>query len=348
MKILFTTALAILLLGTMTTTAQTEEDKSKLTELKASKEEVISSEKRLLKKEVEEINERLENNMITASEADALKKAAAERHALNIENKLAIVENKMELVERNGGDGDDDSFDIGITFNKKFTGINFDDDNEDNRQYDRRTTSDLVFAIGLNNVIIDGQSLDDSPYKIGGSRFAELGIAWKTRVFKNTNWLRIKYGFSFQFNGLKPTDNRHFVATGDQTALETYPIDLDKSKFRMDNLVIPIHFEFGPSKKIVKDNYFRYNTHRQIKVGVGGYAGLNLRTLQKLKFSENGHDIKEKSSGGYHTNNFIYGVSAYIGWHGVAVYAKYDLNTIFKDNPVEQRNVSLGLRFDMD
>ncbi len=40
-------------------------------------------------------------------------------------------------------------------------------------KYDRRTTSDMVFAIGLNNAIIDGQSLSDSPYKIGGSGFVE-------------------------------------------------------------------------------------------------------------------------------------------------------------------------------
>jgi len=341
MKILLTTTLAIFLLGVMNSYAQSDDISDLLIELKDSKEEVIANEKELLTTEVDGINKRLENNEITRAEADTLKKTAAEKHALNIENKLAIVDNNIELLERNGKDDDDFDF----SFNR-IGKIDF--GKNDPVRYDRRTTSDLVFAVGLNNVIIDGQSLDDSPYKIGGSRFAELGIAWKTRVFKNSNWLRVKYGFSFQFNGLKPEDNRTFVDTGNQTELQTYPLDLDKSKFRMDNLVIPIHFEFGPSKKIVKDDHFRYSTHNQIKVGIGGYAGLNLRTLQKLKFTEDGHDIKQKSSGGYNTNNFIYGVSAYIGWHGVAVYAKYDLNTIFKDNPVEQRNVSLGLRFDMD
>jgi hypothetical protein len=205
-----------------------------------------------------------------------------------------------------------------------------------------------VFAAGLNNVIIKGQSLEDSPYKIGGSRFAEIGWAWKTRVFKDNNWVRIKYGVSFQFNGLKPEDNQYFVDTGSQTELQEYPLELDKSKFRMDNLVIPIHFEFGPSKKIEKEDYFRYSTHNKIKVGLGGYAGINLGSRQKLKFNEDGEDIKQKLKADYNTNTFIYGVSAYIGWRGAALYAKYDLNTIFKDNPVQQRNVSLGLRFDVD
>jgi len=37
-----------------------------------------------------------------------------------------------------------------------------------------------------------------------------------------------------------------------------------------------------------------------------------------------------------------------VGFDGIQLYAKYDLNPIFKDALVEQRNVSLGLRFDLD
>ena len=217
------------------------------------------------------------------------------------------------------------------------------------RKYDRRTTSDLVLAVGLNNVITEGESLSDSDFKIGGSRFFELGWAWKTRVFKETNWLRLKYGFSFQWNGLKPTDNRYYVDKGSTTELETYEMSLDKSKFRVDNLVFPVHFEMGPSKKIEKENYFRYSTHNKVKIGVGGYAGFRLGTRQKLRYDDiMGQKVEEKQKGNFNTNNFIYGLSAYLGWRDTALYVKYDLNTIFKDNPVEQRNISLGLRFDMD
>jgi len=214
-------------------------------------------------------------------------------------------------------------------------------------KYDRRTYSDFVLGFGLNNALIDGQSFDDSPYKIGGSRFAELGWAWKTRVFKNSAWLRVKYGFSFQFNGLKPTDNRILVDTGDMTELQEFELDLDKSKFRMDNLVIPIHFEFGPYKKVQKENSVRYYSGHRFKIGLGGYAGVNLRTVQKLKYRGDEGRIKEKQRADFNTNNFVYGVSGYVALGGVAVYGKYDLNPIFKNGPA-QRNISLGVRLDMD
>jgi len=315
--------------------------------LESRKETIIENEKKALKKAIEAINMQVDKEEITFTAGEDLKKAAAEKHALNIENKLAIVDNNIALLERNGvveanTKVDFRIFQDGETFNIQIDGIDIE------RKYDRRTTSDLVFAFGLNNVITKGQSLNDSPFKVGGSRFAELGIAWKTRVFKESNWLRVKYGFSFQWNGLKPIDNQFFVDSGNETVLEEFPLELDKSKFRLDNLVFPVHFEFGASDKIEKEKYFRYNTHKKIKVGLGGYAGFKLGSRQKLKFSRDGERVKEKLKADYNTNNFVYGVSAYIGWHGTALYAKYDLNPIFKDNPVEQRNVSLGLRFDMD
>lgn len=314
------------------------------------KEKIIQEEKDALKATVENINARLENSDINEAEAEALKQQAAEKHALNIENRIAIIDNQVELLKRNKKTEEEEG-------NNYFFRIGSSDDNysvvylgpkKKIKQYDKRTISSLVFAFGLNNVITEGESLEDSDFKIAGSRFAELGWAWKTRVFKNTNFLRIKYGVSFQFNSLKPTDNHFYVDTGEQTELQVHPLDLDKSKFRMDNLVVPIHFEFGPSKKNEYDDYFRYSTENQLTVGLGGYAGINLGARQKLKFEEDGEDKKVKLKEDYNTNSFIYGLSGYIGWQGIALYAKYDLNTIFKNNPIDQRNVSLGLRFDVD
>ncbi|MCW9038103.1 hypothetical protein [Altibacter sp.] len=331
--------------------AQETDQENTIEFLKATKERIINEEKDALKQEVERINRRLENEEISYEEAETLKNEAAEKRAMNIENRLAIVDNKIALIERNGVDEEENNI-VVIGFGKddesegSLFGIQFNKSNE--RKYDRRTYSDFVLAVGLNNVITKGESLNDSDFKIGGSRFAEIGWAWKTRVFEESNWLRFKYGFSFQFNGLKPTDNRYFVDTGSQTELQEFPVDLDKSKFRMDNLVFPVHFEVGPSKKIEGENYFRYSTYNKVKVGIGGYAGFKLSSRQKLKYTADGEDVKEKLKAEYNTNNFIYGLSAYVGWRETALYVKYDLNTLFKDNPVEMRNISLGLRFDMD
>lgn len=332
---------------------ETKTDASRTENLEKQKEAITQEEKEALKAKVEKINSRLEDGEIDAAEAERQKKEAAHLHALNIENRVAILENKSALEARNpdkqvgyvGIFGKDRLFEVKLDKDVKAEDR---DDDEDDYKYDRRTYTELVVAAGLNNALSDGQSISESDYKIGGSRFFEIGLAWRTRVFQNSNWLRFKYGFSFQFNGLKPTDNRYFVEQGDQTVLEEYPIDLEKSKFRTDNLVFPVHFEFGPSTKQESARSIRYYTEDKIRIGVGGYAGFNIGERQKLKYKEDGEKTKEKLKYSYNTSDFIYGLSAYIGWNSAALYAKYDLNPIFQDNPVEQHNISVGLRFDLD
>ena len=331
------------------------EKQIQIEKLKASKKQIEAQEREQLKAEVEAINRRLDDKEITADEAQRLKKEAAKKRAANIQDRLAIIDNKIALLQRNtsdyelveeddgfvfriGNEGDKDSF---IFLGKK--------SKDKPRKYDRRTSSDIVFAIGFNNAIIEGQSLDDSPYKLGGSGFVELGYAWKTRVFNNTNFFRVKYGFSIQWNKLNIEDNQYFVNNGGDITLEQFPLNVDKVKFRTTNLVFPVHLELGPSRKIEREDYFRYSTRRQFKFGIGGYAGFNIGTLQKLKYqNENGSDTKDKFKGRYNTSDLVYGISSYIAFGGTALYVKYDLNPIFKDQAIEQNNISVGLRFDMD
>jgi len=325
----------------------------KIKTLTSLKSKIESEEREFLKIEITSINKRLDDGKITAAEAEDLKKEAAKKRALNIENRLAIIDNKIALLERNDkvedASGDGFTFRIGADDNSSDSFIYFGNPSKDKpRKYDRRTSTDIVFAFGFNNALIDGQDLEDSPYKLGGSGFIELGYVWKTRIFDNTNFWRLKYGFSLQWNKLKIKDNNYLVNTDGDISLQEYPIDADKIKFRTTNLVFPMHIEFGPSKKIEKEDYFRYSTHKKLKIGLGGYAGLNLGNMQKIKYKEDGEREKEKQRDQFEVSEFIYGLSGYIALGDVALYVKYDLNPLFKNQVVDQNNISVGLRFDMD
>ncbi|WP_100614332.1 hypothetical protein [Confluentibacter citreus] len=324
--------------------------------LEKTKVDIQEEEKQRLKIEVEAINMRLDNKDITMQEAEKLKMDAAKKAALNIENRIAIVDNKIALLERNQEIYDDVSEDK-LTFriggseggeNSFFYLGKEENDKPRIRKYDRRTASDFVLAFGFNNAIVEGESLNDSPYKFGGSRFFEMGWAWKTRVFDHGNFIRLKYGVSLQINGLKPTDNQYFVQQGNQTVLENFPYELRKAKLSVSNLVFPVHLEFGPSKRIEKDNYMRYSTDNKFKIGLGGYGGFNIGTRQKLKYEIDGERTKEKQKRGFNTTNLVYGLSGYIAFDDTALYVKYDLSPIFNDQAIKQNNISIGVRFDMD
>jgi len=357
MKTIITYLLLVLLTFSVNKILAQEDEilTAKIALLEKKKKDVETIERDALKIAVELIMKREESGEISKDEAKALKLAVAEKHAKNIQNKQAILQNTIELLQRGGTDnlntemsrieiafgGDDSKGDV-------LFGVKYNSGKQEKVIYDRRTYGDPVIAFGLNNALIENQSLEDSPYKIGGSRFFEIGWAWRTRVFKNSNFLRLHYGASFQFNGLKPKDNQYFVVNDGQAELETFDLDLNKSKFRMDNLVFPVHFEFGPSKLRETENSIRYSLRNKFRIGLGGYAGFNVGTRQKLKYSIDGDRVKDKLKRGYNTSSFVYGLSGYVGFDGVQLYAKYDLSPIFKNAAVEQRNISLGVRFDLD
>lgn len=329
-------------------TIQNTTNQFRIERLQQRKDKVSDEEKELLRIEVERINKRLEDGEITQQQADELKLEKAKKRALNIENRMAIIDNEIALLQRNDASyklGDDNKNEFSIDFGP-VTGVSIKSKNKVPK-YDIRTIESWHFAIGFNNTLINGQNLEDSPYKIGGSGFVEIGWLWSTRLLKNSNFVRINYGLSLQWNKLNIKDNLYFVDQGNETILEEFPLELKKAKFRTTSLVVPLHFEFGPSKVKKYDDRIRYTTRNQFKIGVGGFAGVNLATMQKLKYRENGNNQKDKFKSDYNTTNFVYGLSGYIGVGDFSVYAKYNLNDLFKDQPVAQHNISLGLRWDL-
>lgn len=311
-------------------------------------ETITKEEKAALKVQVEAVNNQLVNGDITKEEADSRKRKLAEATAINIESKVAMAEDDLKILVQEKVDGkileNDTLRKHKFTWNwssKKKDTINY------AKRSESRTTSQFVFAIGMNNLVTDGQ-VAHSDYKYPGSRFYEWGTSYNTRLMKNNNLLHLKYGLSVMYNDLRATDNRMFVDNGKETTLETNAVHMKDSRFRNVNLVVPFHLEFDFSGKKEVDGKTIFKTHQTFRFGIGGYAGVNLKSKQIIKYDIEGYKSKEVTKGGFNTNDFIYGLSTYIGYKETSLYLKYDLNPLFKDNAIKQNNVSLGIRFDIN
>ncbi len=299
---------------------------------------IEADEKRILKFEIEKINKKLEKGKITEKEAEKQKKKAAMLAAATIEYRMAKTKREMltdYYIQERG------SF---IRFGEVFDTRKI---RKRAPKYDRRTYLDIVAGFGFANVIQDGKSLSNSDYKFNVVGHSEIGFTFRTRVFKNTNILRFKYGLSFNMQTLQPTGNRYFVQNGNQTTLEVHDFKLKKSQLRIPSLTIPLYFEIGPYNKTEKGKFVRYNTRKKVKLGLGGYVGFNLKPTQVLRYEEFGTNVQENERRNFNVNSFAYGVGAYVGWDDLALFCKYDLSPIFKDPNPEQRNISFGVRLDV-
>ena len=314
-------------------------------------EKVTKEEKAALKEEVEAVNVQLSEGKITKEQADKRKKELAEARAIIIEEKVTLAQNELNDLVQQKVDG---KIKEGDSIMKHGLVIRWNDEiwrdskkGKDSLRGEKRTTSQFVFAMGLNNMMVDGK-LQDSNYSFIGSHFYEWGFTYNTRLMKTDNLLHAKYGLSLMYNNIRPTDNRTFVVNGNQTQLQTNAINLDESRFRNVYIVAPVHLEFDFSKPKVSNGKTYFRTHQSFRFGIGGYAGINVKSKQILKYDQDDLDYKTTIKGDYNVNNFIYGLSSYIGYKELSLYCKYDLNPLFQDNLVKENNISLGLRLDLN
>lgn len=306
-------------------------------------EKITKEEKETLKQEIEAVNVQLSEGKITQEQADKRKKELAEARAVIIEEKVTLAQNELNDLVQQKVDGKikEDSSKVYMIRWKSNR------HDKDSIHGEKRTTSQFVFAMGLNNTMVDGK-LQDSNYRFMGSHFYEWGFTYNSRLMKNDNLLHAKYGLSLMYNNIRPTDNKSFVVDGDQTNLVENPVHLTESRFRNVYLVAPVHLEFDFTKAGENNGKKYFKTHKSFRFGVGGYAGINVKSKQILKFEEDDLKYKTTIKGDYNVNNFIYGLSSYIGYRELSLYFKYDLNPIFQDNLTKENNVSLGLRLDLN
>lgn len=360
--------LILVLLGT--TAAQSQEKTFEKEVIKISKriDKITNQQKDSLKSKIIDIDKKFVSGEITKETSETLKQELAAYHAKRIEKLVGEQESLLQQLvqdKTNGkiassdnlsvAEGDDNTFTIG---NKTFRFTVKDDDNDDEKNKSkkvvnsksRKTTSQFVFALGVNNVLNNDQfsTLNDSDYKFWQSHFYELGWTWKTRFTENPSQLYFKYGVSFLWNNLRLEENRIHVKNGEVTEIQTYGNQLSESRLRHVQMNFPMHIEWDLSKnKTYTDGRVKDRTNKAVRLGVGGFVGFKLGTRQYLEYTDaNRVAIEEVQYDHFNMNTVNYGLSTYLGYKSTSVYVKYDLNPLFKNT--ETRNISLGLRLDLN
>jgi len=328
---------------------------------------ITEDEKNALKVEVDSLDNEVSKGTISKEKAEELKLNKAKVRAANIETNVAIEENKLSQLVQDRVDGKIETENPNKSKGTKFViGDCNECDKEDktiinltsmkvyhgqkdvDKRQSKRTTTQFVFAFGVNNLVTDGQ-VAHSDFKYLPSHFYEWGITGNTRILKEDNLLHFKYGMSLMYNNLRATDDRYFEKNGAQTDLVTSPVHLEESRFRNVYVMVPLHLEFDFTKKEVRDGVNYFKSHKSARFGIGGYAGFRVKSKQILCFDDAvGNDVKQKTKGNFNVNDFNYGLSTYIGYKATSLYLKYDLQPLFEKNTVDQNNISLGLRFDFN
>lgn len=243
---------------------------------------------------------------------------------------------------------EEDTIIIRYRKNKKsdFT-INFNKNKNDTakiKHIDRIDTEWLI-DIGFNNFVEKGNFPSSNSQHHLRNAVKYFAITWlkqihigneKSPVFFNTGLELSWNGFMFTKDVRMSTSDTLTHASLTDKDPNGGLLHLRKSKLGVAYLSIPIMFTLD----------FNDAHQGKFKLGLGGYAGLRLKSWNKLKYDDG---KKEKSVNSFFLNDFRYGLMAEVGFSDISLFIKYDLNPLFQTgrgfNPNEDINaINIGIR----
>ena len=204
----------------------------------------------------------------------------------------------------------------------------------------RAVHSNFDIDLGLNALTnkqrdLNGNALDLRPV---ASRYISLNWHYDIRLGRKGSALFLRTGPELAFNNYMLDNNYQFVNLNGITVLQK-PAEvgrnLEKSKLSVSSINLPLMpmLSFQDRKG-----------HDSFRIGAGGFVGYRLGSHTKLKYEDDGSTKKDKDRGSYNLEDFQYGVQGTIGIRSIDLFAKYNLNNVFKDNRGPQaQTISFGL-----
>lgn len=204
--------------------------------------------------------------------------------------------------------------------------------------------SHLIFDLGLNALVnqkasvgLNGQS-ETVDLRTEGSRYVNIGLNWDPRLGGKHSPVSLTLGPEFAFNNYMLTGNNKWVDVNGRTSVvkETNGRQFQKTKLATSSVNLPVMLRLQ-----LRDSHYRPT----FVISAGGFAGYRIKSWTKLKYTNDGTTYKDKDSGGYNMENFLYGLQGTIGYGDLEFFAKYNMNPLFKANAGPDTQVlSFGIR----
>lgn len=217
------------------------------------------------------------------------------------------------------------------------------------RKYANRSSkSAFGLDLGLNALVnkeatpAGQEPLELRPF---GSRYVSLYWRYAQRLGSQGSPVHLLLGPEFSFNNYMLDNNTRFVANAgaasgqlNYTSVERdFVYNLQKSKLATSTLSVPVMFQLNLHDKDYKSAF---------RLAAGGFAGYRLGTHTKLKYDRDGSTKKDKDRASYNLEDFQYGLQGSIGFRKLDLFAKYNLNELFKDNRgPKAQTLSFGISF---
>ncbi len=210
----------------------------------------------------------------------------------------------------------------------------------------KRTEKEFTIDLGLNNYLENGRFPDESNQQYGlrpwGSRYIALGYQLRTQIGGRKSPLLIHYGLEASFNNFMFDSDQRIIKDRNLGRVGFAEVpdvsDLKKSKLTViyANLPVMMMLDFGKTGST------------RFRIGAGGYVGYRVHSYSKIMYFNEGDKEKDHDTDSFYLSNFRYGVQGLVGFRGINLFVKYDLNPLFAPGRGPSTNdlhaLSFGIR----
>lgn len=311
-------------------------------------ENMMAKEKSKMKSEIQQLEEAYEQGKISKEELVSEKAKISEKYETIINDKIESQRSKMDSITKS-------------TVVASVFGISTKNNTQNNKNYSISTgfididvntkngekknpkdlinTSSLSLNYGLLNLTKEKGSInpfeEDSQMRIGNSHSFELQFRRDLQLGSTSSPWFLRYGFAYRTDTYMPKRPLVFVQNQQDLSLENFENGkLKRSKLRNVYLTLPVEFQF-----LINPKYTEYEGQSYIdgrkktwKIGVGAYAGLNTRSIVKVKYyNPEGKFDKYQYTLDEGVNSFLFGGKLTLGYGSLNLFIKKDFTPIFND-----------------
>ncbi len=136
------------------------------------------------------------------------------------------------------------------------------------------------------------------------------------------NYVGVVTGLGFEYTRYMLENDVKLAEVDDMIVGQPVDMDLDKNRFSMTYLNVPLLAEFQVPV---------YGERNRVRVSGGVIGGVRLGSRQVQKFMDNGEKQKIKAKDPYGLRTFRYGFTARVGYGDFALFANYYPQPLFED-----------------
>ncbi|WP_228374657.1 PorT family protein [Chryseobacterium sp. FH1] len=312
-----------------------------------------------MKSETDKIDEAFSSGKITKTEQIAQKEAVSKKYETIINEKIENEQTQLEDITKTAVTNSvyntkPDTTKYRNSFSCETTdGLKFKFKKRVKSPKYYINTSTLTVSYAFANLTKDKGSFNpfenDSEMRIGNSHSVEVQFRKDKQLGSFTSPWILRYGLAYRTDTYMPKRPQVFIQDNSELFLDDFQQGtLKRSKLRNVYLTLPVEFQLYLNPKYTEYDGKQYLDVRKKmwKVGVGAYAGVNTRSIVKVKYyNENGNFKKYDYTLDDGVNAFLFGGKFSFGYGGVNLFIKKDFTPIFNDkaNIPNRNGIQVGI-----